>query len=103
MNNNNIELVLGILALIGTIYRIFKVESAIYDAIDELKDSFNSQSALSHLDFRVHLATYQERKEQVDYRIHGLEEKIDHKANRLFDEIKQIKLEQKYKSKIEDA
>ena len=39
-----------------------KVESAIYDAIDELKDSFNSQSALSHLDFRVHLATYQERK-----------------------------------------
>jgi hypothetical protein len=101
MRNNDIELVLGIVALIGTIYQVFKVEAAIYDAIDELKDDFNSRAASNHLDFQVHLATYQERKQQVDYRIHGLEEKIDHKANRLFDEIK--KLEQKYKSKIEDA
>ncbi len=101
MRNNDIELILGVVALIGTIYQVFKVEAAIYNAIDDLKDSFNNRAASSHLDFQVHLATYQERKQQVDYRIHSLEEKIDHKANRLFDEIK--KLEQKYKSKIEDA
>ncbi|MGI8500357.1 MAG: hypothetical protein ACR2LR_04365 [Hassallia sp.] len=29
----------------------------------------------------------------VDYLLHALEEKIDHKANRLFDEIKQLKLD----------
>jgi hypothetical protein len=100
---NNIDIILGLAALIGVVYRVFQVEAAIYDAIEDLKESLNNRIASSELSFGVHVAIYAERKEQVDYLIHALEEKLDHKFNRLFDEIKHNKLEVKYKQKPDEG
>ncbi|MGI8500251.1 MAG: hypothetical protein ACR2LR_03820, partial [Hassallia sp.] len=65
--------------------------------------SLINRIATNELSFGVHVAIYAERKEQVDYLLHALEEKIDHKFNRLFDEIKQLKLEVKYKQKSDEG
>lgn len=67
---------------------LFQVEARIYDAIDDLHESLSKRIAENEFNFGVHVAAYAERKERVDYLIHANEEKIDHKANRLLDEIK---------------
>jgi hypothetical protein len=94
---------LGVIALIGIAYRAFQTESAIYNAIDELHKSLIKPIAENEFNFGVHVAAYCERKERVDYLIHANEEKIDHKANRLFDEIKDLKLQVKQLSRIDKA
>ena len=94
---------MGLAALVAVVYRVFQVEAAIYDAIENLKQSLINRIATNELSFGVHVAIYAERKEQVDYLLHALEEKIDHKFNRLFDEIKQLKLEVKYKQKSDEG
>jgi hypothetical protein len=94
---NNIDIILGLAAPIAVVYRVFQVEAAIYDAIEDLKESLNDRIASNELSFGVHLAIYAERKEQVDYLIHALEEKIDHKSNRLFEEIKELRVIHKNK------
>jgi hypothetical protein len=93
---NNLDIILEIAALIGVIYKVFQVESAIYNTIENLKDSFNDRIHSLERNLDLHIAIYTERKVQVDYLLHANEEKIDHKANRLFDEIKELKLEIKY-------
>ncbi|MBW4571594.1 MAG: hypothetical protein KME31_27330 [Tolypothrix carrinoi HA7290-LM1] len=98
---NNLDIILGIIALIGITYRVFQVEKAIYDAIDELNKSLIKRIAENEFNFGVHVAAYCERKERVDYLIHANEEKIDHKANRLFDEIKDLKLQIKHMQKMD--
>lgn len=94
---------MGLTALIAVVYRVFKVEAAIYDAIEELKDALIKRIAENEFSFGVHMAAYAERKEQVDYLINANREKIDHKANRLFDEIKELKLELKYRQKSDEG
>lgn len=89
---NNLDIILGFAALVAVVYRVFQVEARIYDTIDELHKSLSKRIAENEFNFGVHVAAYAERKERVDYLIHANEEKIDHKANRLFDEIKEIKL-----------
>jgi len=66
-------------SLIGIIYRVAKLEEKINDRI---------QSVEARLD--IHVKEYQIRREWVDYLIHALDQKIDHKFNRLFEEIKKI-------------
>ncbi|MCV3213019.1 hypothetical protein OGM63_05670 [Plectonema radiosum NIES-515] len=99
---NNLDIILGLAALVVVIYRVFQVEAAIYDAIENTKDSFNNRiNSLEH-NLALHVAIYAERKEQVDYLLHNLDSKIEHKFNRLLEEIKQLKLEQKYKNNDEN-
>jgi hypothetical protein len=100
---NNLDIILGFAMLIGIAYKVFQIETAIYDAIKDLKESINNRIAENELRFGVHMAAYAERKEQVDYLIHANEEKITHKANRLFEEIKEIKLQLKYKQKADES
>jgi hypothetical protein len=96
---NHLDIILGLTALHAVIYRVFQIEAAIYDAIDNLKESVNDRINRLEHSFAVHVAIYAERKEQVDYMLHALEEKIDHKFNRLLGEIEELKVEQKYKQK----
>lgn len=96
---NNLDIILGFAMLIGIAYRVFQVEKAIYDAIKTLKDLLVEEISNNERDFAIHKALYQERTEHVDYLLHGLEEKIDHKFNRLFEEFKEMKAEQKYRRK----
>jgi hypothetical protein len=96
---NHLDIILGLTALHAVIYRVFQIEAAIYDAIDNLKESVNDRINRLEHSFAVHVAIYAERKEQVDYLLHANEEKIDHKFNWLLGEIEELKVEQKYKQK----
>ncbi|MGI8500428.1 MAG: hypothetical protein ACR2LR_04730 [Hassallia sp.] len=72
-----IEVVATIIGLAGIAYRFWKLESKIYDAIKDLRK-----------DFAVHHALYEVRREWVDYMLHALDKKIDHKFERLREEAK---------------
>jgi hypothetical protein len=98
---NNLDIILGLAALVAVVYRVFQVEAAIYDAIEDLKQSLINRIATNETSFSVHVAIYQERKEQVDYLMHALDEKIDHKVNRLLGEIKDLEAEVKIKLKAD--
>jgi len=100
---NNLDIILGLAALIAVVYKVFHVEAAIYDAIEDLKHNLISRMTTNETSFSVHIAIYQERKEQVDYLLHSLDEKIDHKANRLLGEIKDLQAELKHKQKAGDS
>jgi len=100
---NNLDIILGLAALVAVVYRVFHVEAAIYDAIEELKHNLVSRITTNETSFSVHVAIYQERKEQVDYLIHALDEKIDHKANRCLGEIRDLEAEVKYKLKANEG
>lgn len=91
----HLDIILGIGALIAIIYRAFQIETKIYDTIDNLKDSLNNRINSFERSLGLHIAIYSERKEQVDYFLHALDEKIDHKSNRFIDEIKEFKADQK--------
>jgi hypothetical protein len=92
---NNLDIILALAALVAVVYRVFQVEAGIYDAIEDLKHSLINRITTNETSFSVHVAIYQERKEQVDYLIHALDEKIDHKVNRLLGEIKDLEAEVK--------
>lgn len=92
MNANNlIELMIGLTALVSFVYRISQLESKVYRNIHSLEDKLHVK--LNHLDNKlaIHIADYSAKKELQDYQIHGLDEKIGHKFNRCWDEIKELK------------
>jgi hypothetical protein len=92
---NNLDIILGLATLVAILYRVFQVKAAIYDAIDALKQSLLDRITTNEINLSVHLAIYQERKERMDYLIHALDEKIDHKSNRFLGEIKDLEAELK--------
>lgn len=69
---STVDIVLGIAALIAVIYKISGVESSIKQEISRVNNRFD-----------VHLTEYAAKKEMLDYLIHSLDEKINHKFNRL--------------------
>jgi ankyrin repeat protein len=98
-----VDIIVGLTALIAVFYRAFQIEAAIYDAIDDLEKRVSDRINSIERSLALHIAIYAERKEQVDYLLHANEEKIDHKANRLLDEIKELKLQLKYKQKVDEG
>ncbi|MBW4642929.1 MAG: hypothetical protein KME23_08025 [Goleter apudmare HA4340-LM2] len=79
---NNLDIVLGLLAIAGmfasTIWKLAVVKAQLEKEIDTVKD-----------DLRIHLTEYSGKKEFLDYHLHSLNEKIDHKFNRCWSEIRQ--------------
>lgn len=63
--------------------------------IAEVKNNLEKQ-------FFIFVSKYEERKEFVDYQLHGLDEKINHKFQRLMDEIQTLKFEIKNLKRNED-
>ena len=94
---DSIQILLGIAALIAAIYSVFKIEASIYKSIDSLAKAVHDRINSLDRDFALHVAIYQERKDQVNLHLRGLEEKIDHAKGRLLDEIKELKAEVNYK------
>lgn len=88
---NLIELMIGLTALVSFIYRISQLEAKVYRTIHSLEDKLHVK--LNHLDNKlaIHVADYSAKKELQDYQIHGLNEKVDHKFKRCWDEIKHKK------------
>lgn len=90
-----IELILGVAGLAGVIYQLAQVERHIYDEIDKLKDSIIARLCVNETKFDVHMQDYANRKESIDYKLGGLNEKIEHRYNRLREEIKLWMLKEK--------
>jgi cation transport regulator ChaB len=63
-----IDIAVGLTALIAVIRaRVSILVAAIYDAIEDLKESVNNRINCLEHSFAVHVAIYALRKEQVDY------------------------------------
>jgi len=77
--NNALTIILGLIAVIGAIYRLAQVEANIISKITSLDKRID-----------VHLAEYSSKKELIEYRLHGNDELIDHKFGRCWNEIKDI-------------
>jgi len=69
---STVDVVLGLIALAAVVYRIGGVEASIKQEISRVNNRFD-----------VHLTEYAAKKEMLDYLIHSLDEKINHKFNRL--------------------
>jgi hypothetical protein len=73
---NYLDIVLGVCALIGIIWRIAQVYL---------------ETKISNLqkDLEVHLTEYSGKKELLEYQLNGMNQKIDHKFSRCWIEVKQ--------------
>ncbi|WP_445629050.1 hypothetical protein [Nostoc sp. DSM 114167] len=99
--NNALTIILGLLTLIGAIYRlaqveaninakINKVEITVLTAVDQLKDNFVDRLYTVERKVDVHLTEYSEKKLFVEYRLNGIESMVKHKFDRLANWVKQI-------------
>lgn len=78
-----IQLVVGIVAIISVLYQVARVERVIYQSIDAVKDL----SERNHLELQkrldLHLQSYADRRDHDLYIINDLNNKIEHRFNRL--------------------
>lgn len=88
MIENLVEILVGLTALVSFIYRISQLETKLYQAIEAKEDKLLDRLNLLDNKFAIHLSNYIAKNEMQDYQIHGLNEKIDHKFSRCWDEIK---------------
>lgn len=84
------EIIMLGLTLIATIYNIAKSEAKVYKYIDDLVDKIFERQAKTEKDLAVHFSLYEERRESVDYQLNSLNQKIDHKFNRLHSWVKEL-------------
>jgi ADP-glucose pyrophosphorylase len=77
--NSALTIVLGLIAIIGAIYRLAQIESSIINKINILEKKLD-----------VHLAEYDGKSELIEYRLKSQEELIAHKFNRCWNQIKDI-------------
>lgn len=92
--SQNIEIILGLAALISIIWRVAQAEKRVYDHIKDSDRNLEKQlehtkellyQRLDSLERKLdlHSVDMGNKQEFDDYRIHGLNEKIDHKFKRL--------------------
>lgn len=92
---------LGMLSIVGAIYRlaqveaninarITKVENHVLAAVDKLKDDFVVRLYTTERKLDVHLTEYEAKKEHYDYRIHDFDKRLEHQGKRIKDWIDQI-------------
>ncbi|MBC6434486.1 hypothetical protein FM036_29495 [Nostoc sp. HG1] len=89
--NNALTIILGLLALIGSIYRLAKVEANINSRISLLEYNLLNKLDLGERRLEVHLTQYQADKENIyEYRLNTTDKLIEHKFNRLANWVNQI-------------
>jgi hypothetical protein len=76
-----------IVSALSVFLKMISVEKAIYDEIAETRQNHQ----LLHEKVYINESIYKEQRELFIYQIHGLNEKIDQKFNRLFQELKDLK------------
>lgn len=100
---DHVDILVGLTALIAVAYRVFQIESAIYNAIDDLEKRANDRINSLERSFALHVAIYAERKEQVDYLLHANEEQINHVKIRLLGDIKELRATLNHKPKSDES
>jgi uncharacterized phage protein gp47/JayE len=100
--NDALTITLGLLALIGAIYRlaqveatinanITRVETSLKADVDALKDNLLEKLNTTQRKLERHLVEYKGDKENVyEYRLNAADKAIEHKFNRLANWITQI-------------
>ena len=100
--NNALTIVLGLLTLIGSIYRLAQIEANINSRIstvetklllvvDNLKDNLIDKLNTINSKLEIHITEYKGDKEYIYvYRLNTNEKLIEHKFNRLANWITQI-------------
>jgi hypothetical protein len=99
--NNAITITLGLLALMGYVWkfaevkadinaRIAKLETNTLLAIDTLKDSLIDKVYTTDKKLDIHLIEYTEKKLFTEYRLNGTDKLVEHKFNRLANWLDQI-------------
>ncbi|MBD2385255.1 hypothetical protein [Cylindrospermum sp. FACHB-282] len=86
----SLDMFLSVAAVVGIIYKIAKVEAEIHRAIDKVKDELSDKVNRNENRIDIHQTSYVGDKEMQDYLIHTLNEKIDHKFNRLNSDVKDL-------------
>lgn len=86
-----IHLLTASIPLVAAIWYIAEMKAQIYKYIDVATSNTSDRIDKTEKEFEVFLSRYSERKEFVDYQLHGLNEKINHKFQRCMDEIKLLK------------
>ncbi|WP_414545799.1 hypothetical protein [Nostoc sp. CCY0012] len=69
-----LQIILALAAVITLIFRLAQIEASIQNRITEVDNRM-----------KLALSEYKGQKEMIDYQLHGLQEKIDHKFKRLHD------------------
>lgn len=89
-STETIQLIVGIIAIISVLYQVARVERIIYQSIDAVKDL----SERNYLDLQkrldLHLQSYADRRDHDLYIVNDLNNKIDHRFNRLREHQKDI-------------
>ncbi|MEH1940087.1 MAG: hypothetical protein V7L01_07710 [Nostoc sp.] len=100
--NNALTIILGLLTLIGSIYRLAKIEANINSrisnvetnlllAIDNLKDNLADRINTTNSKVEIHITEYKADKEYIYlYRLNASDKALEHKFNRLANWITQI-------------
>jgi muramidase (phage lysozyme) len=88
---NYLEIIIAIIGLASVIYRISKIEASIYQTIDNRDDILSEEIGEIKAQLLTHLAVCKEKEEWAEYLLNALDQKIEHKFNRLYQEIKELK------------
>lgn len=86
-----IQLLLELVPAAVIIWRVAEAKSQIIKYIDSSLVPRDSRISEIEKEMEIHFCQYEERKEFVNYLINGLDEKVNHKFNRCFEEIKNLK------------
>ena len=78
-----LEFGLIVISLVVGIYKLSKLEDAIYKSIDALKDNVNDRINALNTRLDIHLQDYVNKQEMTSFHLNQLNEKINHKAARL--------------------
>lgn len=87
------QLATATITLVAVIWNIAEMKSQIIKYTDTVVASLHNRIYDNDKKFEVFVTRFEERKEMVDFKLGGLNEKIDHKFNRLFEDIKALKNE----------
>lgn len=79
--------------IVAVIWQFAEMKSTIYKYIDSNNDNQNFRIAELEKNLAIVRTSNDERKVFVDYQLHGLNEKLDHKYQRLANEIKNLQKE----------
>lgn len=79
--------------IVAVIWQIAEMKNQLFKYIDTQVASLHNRIYDNDKKFEVFVTRFEERKEMVDFKLGGLNEKIDHKFNRLVEQIKELREE----------
>lgn len=88
-----LQFVTATIPIVAVIWQIAEMKNQFYKYVDSNNDNQNFRIAELEKNLAILRNSGDERKVFVDYQLHGLNEKLDHKYQRLANEIKNLQKE----------